>query len=79
MLARFLLITFNFTIVVSLIAVFSLAFLFYRYGQDLPDYKQLVDYEHPVATEYMPLMASYLQNMQKREERLFRVRLCRIG
>ncbi len=50
MLARFLLITFNFTIVVSLIAVFSLAFLFYRYGQDLPDYKQLVDYEHPVAT-----------------------------
>ena len=50
MLPRFLLTIFNVVIVVSLLFIFGLAFLFYRYGQDLPDYKQLVNYEHPVAT-----------------------------
>ena len=50
MLLRYLLTIFNVAIVASLLLIFGLAFLFYRYGQDLPDYKQLVDYEHPVAT-----------------------------
>ena len=50
MLLRYLLTIFNVAVVASLLLIFGLAFLFYRYGQDLPDYKQLVDYEHPVAT-----------------------------
>ena len=50
MLLRYLLTIFNVAVVASLLLIFGLAVLFYRYGQDLPDYKQLVDYEHPVAT-----------------------------
>ncbi|SVD92401.1 uncharacterized protein METZ01_LOCUS445255, partial [marine metagenome] len=42
MLLRYLLTIFNVAVVASLLLIFGLAFLFYRYGQDLPDYKQLV-------------------------------------
>ena len=47
---RAILTTLGLFVLVSFVGVGGVLFVFYKYGQGLPDYRQLADYEPPVMT-----------------------------
>ena len=47
---RAILTTLGLFVLVSFVGVGGVLFVFYKYGQALPDYRQLADYEPPVMT-----------------------------